>query len=291
MRLGRWAKMMTPGFLWTWLGRNFDEDAEAYFRAAKISWPLERVAANRLIVALKKEGLWVKLSRLYLVSTQSYNASLYCAKTRNPLVVQPSDTAPGWDETGWTFNGGDQLFLTDLRPNQDSIFQINSNHSLVFLTEGLLNPSDLFYLFGAATSTRVVRGQIQDNLSTGAYSILQKQTTSFNLPNYPSLTGCYSHSRTSTTSLKSYFNGLQQSQSTTSTLSSEVGTPIMIGASNTGVQSFPSGEWGANQSDVPAEPIKMVAVTFGGGLTDDEMFKLYELIYIYNFELRRFLVI
>lgn len=109
-RRGRWDKdAVVP-----------DVDALKYFAAAGITNEVERNAANRLILTLKRLQVWNGLKRCYLFSPTSLAASQICAKTLTTatLVNSPSHSSSGlafvaassqrmdtglvWDSTNFT---------------------------------------------------------------------------------------------------------------------------------------------------------------------------------------------
>ena len=60
------ANWLNSNGYWTsWIGSSFDADAQAFFTAAGITDTTQKTAVNDLVLGLKADSLWTKMSALY----------------------------------------------------------------------------------------------------------------------------------------------------------------------------------------------------------------------------------
>lgn len=257
-------------------GTSGDADAQAFITAAGITDSTQQSAIQTLVTDLKGYGIWTKMKAIYpfvggTASTHKWN------------LKDPQDTDAAFRlvfNGGWTHSSTGALpngtnAYADSKLNPSSILSSNSSHLSHYSrtqvintnshdigceTGGGTNNLDLFQYYSAVSN----KGYIDGSYPTDAAENNNTDTTGF-------LIG----SRTSSTSLKIYFeNSLLNTNTNTKTL----GYPnynIFIGATN---QAGGAGAYSTKEC---------AFASIGDGLTDTEAGNFYTAVNAFQTTLSR----
>ena len=208
-----------------------DADAQAFVTNAGIVDQVEANAINNLVIGLKADSLWTKMKACYPMVGGSSSTMKYNLK--NPL-----DTDAAFRlvfNGGWTFsstgampNGTNAYADTFLIPN--SSLTINSNH-LSFYSRSNTNAG---YELACQDDQIVSNKTAYIGCRVGGNFVSSIQSTDANrvIVSNSDGTGFYTATRISTTSLKSYKNGVLQGTNSNSPVNSQSGISILLSAFN-----------------------------------------------------------
>ena len=247
----------------------YDPDAVAFFTAANITDTTQKSAVNNLVLSLKSDNIWSKMKALYPVVggvESSHAVNLKQPGTFN-LVFQ----------TGWTHSS------TGMKPNGATYANTFLNASTV-LTNNNVHLS--FYSRTQNSSISGVNmgaydGTNEINLFQYYASVAVKGCSIYGYPNSAATfnnsntRGFQIGSRTSTTSLKLYFNGTFLINQTNSNTLVTPPRDIFIGASN------------FNLTPSQYTPHECAFASIGDGLTDAEASAFYTAVQTYQTTLGR----
>lgn len=199
-----------------------DSDAQAFITSAEITSCSVKVAINTLVINLKASNLWNKMKAIYPFvggSVQSANA----VNLKNPGTFNLTFNGTGWifDISGITPNGSSTYAETNLVPfteyaspnsislgfycmTNDPIISPTYHYQIGAYESGGTNPETgmFFYEGGTGNKQRVILGDQQ------AVEV-----------NYTSFNGFHVASRTSSSSLSYYRNGVQLGTTNTNVVS------------------------------------------------------------------------
>ena len=254
-----------------------DSDAAAFVSASNITNITERTAINNLVIDLKETGLWSKMTAVYPFVGGTADSNKW-------NLVNPEDTDAAFritwaggitfDSNGITGNGTNGYGSTKINPNTNlnGGNAQNDNHVFAYLRvtsadAGIdIGVSDS----GTATSYHFNSRNPSDIFNTRnmAGGLVDSQTGVTNT------SGVFGMSRTSSSEYVKFIN---KSKSTVTTASS---TPpnrtIFLMANN------------ANGVAGDFQPRNMALVTFGAGLTSDEIDTLVDINETFQTTLGRF---
>lgn len=256
------------------MGSTTDADAQAFFdRVTAAGGALsatEKDAVNNLVLDLKANSLWTSMYAIYPMVGASAAA---CAQN----LVSSSYT--GTFSGGWTYastgakpNGTNAYMSMGLIPST-ALASVSSNHlsyysrtqefgsySFDWGTYDLTNEFNLSLGFNAFTNNKL----------TVNYGY---PSNAINAANNTSTQGFLIGSRTSTTSLKLYYNNVTIGTNTTTLASSRPTSQMWLGAENSG---------GANYS-----PRECAFASIGNGLSDTDASNLYTNVVTFQTSLSR----
>jgi hypothetical protein len=262
----------------TALGRSIgtqtvsDADAQAFVTAADIQDQVEANAINNLVIGMKADGLWTKMSAIYpfvggTSSTHKFNL-------KNPLDTDAAFRLVfngGWthSSTGATPNGTNGYANTFLTPSTSLTVD---SHSLSYYSRSNILESN---------KTVIGSGFNYDPL----INISIYNQTNYNGPNFgvsaPSYTettglGFFTGTRTAINNAKIYRNGVLKNTSTTNrTTATLPAFPLTIGGFN-------------KNSVLEGYTAKECAfASIGSGLTDTEAANFYTAVQAFQTSLNR----
>lgn len=244
---------------------SFDTDALAYFNAAGITDNTEKNAVNTLVIQLKDDSIWTKLSAIYPISPTSLSAAEVNLRTPGTFDITWVNT-PTHSSTGVDFNGTTQYGKTGLIPSTDT-FLLGTSHGGVYLREN--SAVNFSHSFGADTGGDF-RFSMNPRNASNAYQIaINGQQRAF---------GSTTDSRGWTVMDKDtipdhyivYKNGLLDAQTTPTNRDRNVTIEIYISALNS---SGTADQFGNKQ---------VAFYTFGETLSSGDHLKLYNAIQDYQ---------
>lgn len=244
-----------------------DPDAQAFITAAGITNPTQQTAINQLVLSLKANNLWTKMTAIYpfvggTASSHSYN------------LVNPAQYQITWNGTvthnsnGITGNGSTGYGNLNVAPN--SIGSQNDAHCSLYCRNNTATaPFDLYSDNVGETQSFGIILQFGGN---GFYTKIN--TNSYTNVANASAVGFYASSRTSSTLTKGYKNG----------------SAIVIGTStSTGRNAFNlyiCARNNAGTADLFSSRNYAFA-TVGSGLTDADVSNLYTAVQAFQTTLGR----
>jgi hypothetical protein len=265
----------------TTLGRSVgtqtvsDADAQAFVNAAVIEDQVQATAINTLVTDLKGYGIWTKMKALYpfvggTASTHKFNL-------KDPRDLDAAFRlvfSGGWthSSTGATPNGTNGYADTKLAPN---LLTTNNAHlSFYSRTNITYTPYVIDIGSNANPPSNNPELSIAMRHSGSTYNTLGDYN--FSLAYVNATSAFYSiSSRTSSTSLKGYKNGVLQGTDTNLNVFAGFGNNIYIGGDNLGGT---AARFSSRQC---------AFATIGNGLTDTEAANLYTAVQAYQTTLSR----
>ena len=246
----------------------FDADAAAFFTAANITDTTQKSAVNTLVLSLKSANIWTKMKALYPVVggvASSHAVNLKQPGTSNLIF------ATGWthSSTGMTptntyadTNRVANSYLTNNNVHL-SFYSRTQNNSISGVNMGAYDGTNDLNLFQYYASV-AVKGCSIYGYPNSAATFNNSNTRGFQIG-----------SRTSTTSLKLYFNGTFLINQTNSNTLVTPPRNIFIGASN------------FNLTASQYTPHECAFASIGDGLTDAEATNFYNAVQTYQTTLGR----
>ena len=252
-------------------GGAVDPDAQAFITAAAITDPTQQSAINTLVVDLKADGLWTKMSALYPFVGSTASQQKYNLKDPRDLdVAFRLVFNGGWihSSTGALPNGTNAYANTFLNPSTN-LTLYNSHLSFYSRTNSLGTKSQSMGSINGLTSQhRIALKNVGNN---AAFTIDNGGVVFVNTNS----TGFYIASRTADNSLKAYKNNSLAATDTTTITAISNPFSIYIGAGNISntPQSYDNKE--------------CAFASIGEGLTDAEALNFYTAVNAFQTSLSR----
>lgn len=255
-------------------GTSYDADALAFITAASITNNTHKTAINTLVTDLKTYNIWTKMKAIYPFVGGSATSHKYNLKDPRDLdAAFRLVFSGGWthSSTGALPNGTNAGADTKLVPS--SVLTNNNTHlSFYSRTQNTsLNGIDIgCYDF----TTELGMTQYYNGNSSKTITMYEYPANAAYVNNTNTL-GFQIGSRTSSTSLKLYFNNSLLNTNTTNNVKTQPTISLSIGASTRPV--------GFNQYSNRESAFASI----GDGLTDTEATNLYTAVQLFNTTLNR----
>lgn len=210
-------------------GTGFDADAEAFFTAAGITDSTQKNAINDLVVSLKNNSLWTKMTAIYPMVGGS--ASSHAVNLKSPGTYNLTFYG-GWthDANGITGNGTTGYADTGL--NAQSVLSINNVHISIY--SRTQTPNTLNQPMRANDGTNDL--QVSPNVNFPGFGRVATGGGDFSAGNINQATtdarGNYISSRTSSTLLTFYNGATSLGTNTSSGTWTLPNRTIYLGAAN-----------------------------------------------------------
>lgn len=248
---------------------SLDPDAQAFITAAGITNPTQQTAINTLVVSLKADGIWTKMSAIY--PFVGGDATSHKWNLKNPLDTDAAfrlSFVGGWTHnangiTGNKINTFANTFLT--------YTTLNSGHESLYSRSNIVETVPTYDMgaYNGGTTWQLLSLYSQANLLIGGFnSDSQPRST------LPNSSGLFVNNRTASNAANLWRNGTKLIQSTQ--VSSAVpNLNIYIGSSNNaGVATLPGSKNYAFSS-------------IGSGLTDTDSTNFYTAVQAFQTTLGR----
>ena len=256
-------------------GGGTDADAQAFITAAGITDATQQSAINTLVVDLKGYGIWTKMKAIYpfvggTSSTHKWN------------LKDPRDLDAAFR---LVFSGGWTHSLTGALPNGTNAYA-NTYFNSSLLTSSSTHLSFYSRTNSAATSTMFEMGVANFGLnkrftlsirSSDLYGMQSGGSASAVSTSNTNSLGFYTGTRTSTTAIKIYKNGISQASNNISDTITLDTNSVWIGA----IQNV------GNLSTAFYSNRQCAFSSIGDGLTDTEAANLYTAVQAYQTTLNR----
>lgn len=252
-----------------WQFSSLDPDAQAFITAAAITNPTQQTAINTLVVSLKANGIWTKMSAIYPFVGGTAASHKYNLKDPRDLdAAYRLLFSGGWTHnsngvTGNKINTFAQTFL--------NYTTLNSGHQSLYSRSNIVETVATYDMgaFSGGNTWQLLSLYSQANLLIGGFnSDSQPRST------LPNSSGLFVNNRTASNAANLWRNGTKLIQSTQIT-SAIPNRNIYIGACNiSGTFTLPSSK-------------NFAFASIGDGLTDIEASNFYTAVQTFNTTLGR----
>jgi hypothetical protein len=253
-------------------GSSYDADALAFFTAASITDSTQMGAVNTLVITLKSNNLWTKMRALYPIvggnaTAHSYNL-IDTSKYRGLF-------SSGWvhSSNGMLSNGSSAYMDTQFNPS--NILSVNDAHLSFYLNLSRAGSSGAFGALASNTPSSLMYATPR-YFNDCYYSFIGEEgsVVSTSFFSNSETKGFYVNSRTSSTRLTQFKNGVLKNTVTGVNNGTLPNRNMYIGAMNA--------NWGIHYSND-----LYTTVSLGIGLSDSESTILSTIINTFNTTLGR----